>query len=187
MKKISLLYMLISVMMITGTALAQVPQKFNYQGIARNNSGQPLANQDVSLRISLIDSPGVGVPVYSETHEATTNVFGLFSVSIGTGTPVSGIFSDINWGNISKFIKVEMDPTGGSTYTDLGTTALQTVPYAMYAANAPSVPAADSINGTTNTLIKFTGSREGGNSQFTDNGTSAGLNTPVLSPSVKFR
>ncbi len=117
------------------------PAKFNYQGIARNGSGNPIANQAMSLRISIIDSPGTGSPIYVETHSVNTNGYGLYTAPIGAGSPISGTFSAISWAGVSKFIKVEMDPAGGSSYTDLGTTALLTVPYAMYAANSAAGPA----------------------------------------------
>jgi len=34
-------------------ALAQVPQLFNYQGIARDAKGNPLSNQKMSLKLSV--------------------------------------------------------------------------------------------------------------------------------------
>jgi uncharacterized protein (TIGR02145 family) len=49
------------------------------------------------------------------------------------GTVLSGTFSGINWGKNAKFLQVEMDPAGGTTYTDLGTTQMMSVPYALQA------------------------------------------------------
>lgn len=52
----------------------------------------------------------------------------------------------------------------------------------------PGLPAgAGTLNGTTNTIVKFVSATSGGNSQLTDDGTSVGLNTPVLSPNIKFQ
>ena len=39
---------------------AQVPQKFNYQGIARNSSGVPLYSKTISLRLSILDGSASG-------------------------------------------------------------------------------------------------------------------------------
>jgi len=50
----------------------------------------------------------------------------------------------------------------------------------------PAGPSAN-LNGTTNTIVKFTGPTTGGNSQLTDDGTSVGLNTGTLSPNIKFQ
>jgi hypothetical protein len=42
----------------------------------------------------------------------------------------------VKWGQAAKFLQVELDPAGGSTYTDMGTTQLNSVPYALYASNS---------------------------------------------------
>jgi len=70
------------------------------------------------------------------------------------GTAVVGTFSGINWGKNSKFIQVEMDPTGGTNYTDMGTTQMMSVPYALFCANGtpgPQGPAG--VNGTNGVSI----------------------------------
>ena len=55
----------------------------------------------------------------------------MFSVNVGQGTVVTGIFSGINWGANAKYMQVEMDPAGGSSYIDMGTTQMMSVPYAL--------------------------------------------------------
>jgi hypothetical protein len=56
----------------------------------------------------------------------------MFSVKIGLGTPVSGTFASINWGTNAKFMQVELDPAGGSSFIDMGTSQLMSVPYSMH-------------------------------------------------------
>lgn len=114
-------------------AMAQVAQKINYQAVIRNAAGVPVINQNVSLRFSVLTGSASGTTVYSETQSATTNAFGLANVQIGGGTPVSGTFSGIGWGAASKFLKVEADITGGTTYTNLATVEMVSVPYALNA------------------------------------------------------
>jgi hypothetical protein len=116
---------------------AQAPQKFNYQAIARNAQGNDLQNQPVGIRISILDGGTNGTLVYQETQTKTTNQFGLFTLEIGGGTVVSGDFSSIAWGSGSKYIKTEIDPTGGTNYTVAGNSQLISVPYALYAGQAP--------------------------------------------------
>jgi len=139
-------------------AYGQVPQSVPYQAVARNSSGNLIANQNVSLRFSIHDATSGGTVVYQETQSVTTNAYGLFSVNIGTGTPVIGTFSGINWGTNAKFTKVEIDPTGGTNYIDMGTQQMMSVPYALYAATSgngvgptgPTGPAgATGANGAT--------------------------------------
>ncbi|WP_129022090.1 collagen-like domain-containing protein [Edaphocola flava] len=114
---------------------AQAPQKFNYQGVARNNTGAALANQSLGLRISILDGSSSGTVVYSETQSATTNTYGLYNISVGNGTPVTGTMAAVNWGTGDKYMKVEIDPAGGTNYTNLGATQLLSVPFALHAAN----------------------------------------------------
>ena len=93
--RISLTF-LVAVLLCVDLAYSQqgAPQMFNYQGIARDGSGTPLATQSISLRISIREGSGIGLIVYQETHAVTTNQFGLFDIQVGNGTPVSGVFSD---------------------------------------------------------------------------------------------
>ena len=107
----------------------------NFQGVGRNSSGAVLASTKISLRFSVIQSSETGTVEYVESKEVTTNAQGIFSVVIGDGTQISktGNFSDINWKINPKFLKVEMDPTGGTSYVAMGTTRLQAVPFAYYA------------------------------------------------------
>ena len=112
---------------------AQAPQQLNYQAVARNNSGAPITNASVAVRISIHDSAAQGPVLYSERDTATTNQFGLFTCQVGAGNVISGTFATINWGAAAKFMQVDLDPTGGSSYTAMGTTQLVSVPYALYA------------------------------------------------------
>ncbi len=118
------------------TSYSQTPQRINYQAIARSANGNVLQNQKISLRFSIIDSAQTGMVLYKETFSDTTNQFGLFSVEIGGGNIVQGNFNSINWSNKAKFLRVEIDISGGSSYSDMGTSQLISVPYALYADKA---------------------------------------------------
>ncbi|MBL7712874.1 MAG: hypothetical protein JNL13_10430, partial [Chitinophagaceae bacterium] len=167
---------------------AQAPQLFNYQGVARNSSGTALAAAPIGLRISILDGGPAGTVVYQETHATTTNAFGLYTVAIGSGTVVSGAMAGIEWVTGNKYMQVEIDPAGGSSYTSLGSTQLLSVPYSLYAGQSEQAKLADSatrvpfsISGTKNTVMKFTGPATGGNSMITDNDTTVAINTPAPS------
>ena len=134
--------MLFSFCLLTSAFLlqAQAPQGIPYQAIARNASGVAIANTAVKVRFSIRDSIATGPVRYQETHSPTTSALGLFSVNVGMGTVVSGTFSGINWGKNAKFLQVELDPAGGTAYTDLGTTQMMSVPYALFAGNVNGLP-----------------------------------------------
>ena len=114
------------------------PEMFNYQGIARDGMGNTLNNQSLGFQISILENNAMGNVVYQEEHSVTSNQFGLFSIHIGDGTAIFGSFTTINWGNAKHYIKVEMDPAGGSLYMDMGTQQLVSVPYALYAGSSPA-------------------------------------------------
>ncbi|MFP9098863.1 hypothetical protein ACLI09_07405 [Flavobacterium sp. RHBU_24] len=128
MKKLYFLLLLIS----TGLK-AQVPQGFSYQAVALNSAGNAVASAPVRLRVSILESSATGSASYVETHNPTTNNVGLFTLTIGMGTPVTGTFSTVNWAQNSKFLKVEIDVTNGTNYVTVGSSQLLSVPYAMYA------------------------------------------------------
>jgi hypothetical protein len=143
MKKI-LLIALLSV----GLALAvkaQAPQQFNYQGAARNANGTPLANKNISIRISILDASATGTAQYSEVRNVITNALGLYAIAIGSAgaTSVTGTIGAVTWASGLKFVKVEIDPDNGSNFNLAGTAQLLSVPYALYAANGPVGPKGD--------------------------------------------
>ena len=134
MKK--LIYTFSTLLICAAMTFAQSPDKFSYQGVARDNGGNVLASQNVGLRLSIREGSQNGTIVYQETQAPTTSQFGLFNVELGAGTPVTGTFSSINWGGNSHYVQVELDPAGGTSYTNMGTSQLLSVPYAKYADNA---------------------------------------------------
>lgn len=123
-------------MLITILSIAQAPNAFKYQTVVRDASNAIIANQAVNFRISILEGSSSGPAVFVETHSATTNALGIVNLSIGTGTLVSGNFAAIDWGNNSYYVKIEIDPTGGTTYQLMGTSQLLSVPYALYAAES---------------------------------------------------
>jgi uncharacterized protein (TIGR02145 family) len=124
--------------MITVSLLAQVPQKMSYQCVVRNSSGVLITNQSVGIKISILLGTTSGTVVYSETYSPNpqTNTNGLVTVEIGSGVPITGSFSDINWASGPYFLKTETDPAGGTSYAIVGTSQLLSVPYALYARTA---------------------------------------------------
>ena len=50
-------------------------------------------------------------------------------------------FFRFNWASGSKYLKTELDPSGGKNYTVAGTSELLSVPYALFAGSTPEAPA----------------------------------------------
>ena len=129
MKNLILLFTLITTSLFAQTGI-------NYQGAATNSDGAKLANQNISLKTSVLQGGVDGITSYSEIHNTTTDQFGLFNVVIGQGFSISGDFESILWGSGDHFLKVELDATGGTNYNLVSTTQMMSVPYALYAKNA---------------------------------------------------
>lgn len=85
--------------MLTASVFAQAPEKMSYQAVIRNASNNLTTNQAVGMQISILQTTATGTAVYVETQTPITNVNGLVSLEIGTGTVVSGTFNTIDWAN----------------------------------------------------------------------------------------
>ena len=115
-------------------ALAQAPQSFSYQAVLRGSNGEVLANKDVTMRITLRSGSPEGDAQYAETHEGKTTASGVLAVAVGAGKSPSAEFTKVPWQD-GIFMQVEISE-GGSNFTNLGTTQILAVPYALYAQNA---------------------------------------------------
>jgi hypothetical protein len=145
-------YTLLLFLLATVSILAQTPEKMSYQLVLRDASNTLLTNQQVGIQISILQTTNTGSAVYIETQTATTNINGLVSLEIGTGTS-SDDFSAIDWSAGPYFIKTATDASGGSSYTIIGTSQLMSVPYALYAktsgSSTPGPQGAPGIQGET--------------------------------------
>lgn len=125
-----------TILLFATIGYAQSPQLTNYQGAARDGSGNTLVNQSISVRFRIRQTTASGTVVYNENHSTTTSNLGLFNLQLGGGNVTNGSYSNIDWANGPYFLEVALDPTGGNTYTVLGTSQLLSVPYALYAETA---------------------------------------------------
>jgi len=136
MKK-QIVLIIILIVMSCENIFSQVPESINYQAVLRNNTGELLNNQNVTIRISIIEGSAGGTVVYREQQSKITNNFGVVEIQIGNGTSDIGTFSLINWGILTKFIKIEINT--GSGFINMGTSQLITVPYSMYSKKAKTI------------------------------------------------
>ena len=111
---------------------SQSPQKMSYQAVIRNSTDALVSSTLVGMRISILQGTATGSSVFVESQTPTTNTNGLASIEIGNGTTITGTFEGIDWSNGPYFIKTEIDPSGGSSYSITGTSQILSVPYAFY-------------------------------------------------------
>ncbi len=149
MKKYTIIIILA---LITQFVSAQnYPKTFNYQAIARNNDGTPIAQKEIIVEVTILkgddcDENGSCNVVWQELHSPVTNDIGLFSVNIGSGqNTFAGSESDflnINWNNFSDgnyFLQLRVDFNSseyGNGLIDMGIVKFQSVPYSFSAAEA---------------------------------------------------
>src|SRR5690554_5892968 len=133
------LWTIAAALIMTASVWAQAPEKMSYQAVVRDGSNALVSSTAVGMQISILQGSATGTAVYVETQTPTSNINGLVSLEIGSGTVVSGDFTTIDWANGPYFIKTETDPTGGTSYTITGTSQLLSVPYALHAKTAETV------------------------------------------------
>ncbi len=132
-------YLSIVILLFLGLSLnAQAPQGFNYQATVRNASGDLVVNQNVSFSFNVIQGSQTADPTYSEDHTLLTDDLGQVSLVIGQGTPITGVFSEIDWSIGNYYLAIELDT--GSGFEPMGTSQLLSVPYAMYSNSSGSLP-----------------------------------------------
>ena len=104
-----------------------------YQAVARDADGDPLADTELSVRVTLKDG---ATTVWQEEHASVlTNQFGNLALTIGSGVTSSGTsLSDVDWSAAGLHFEIEVDAGSGS-YASFGDVAVQAVPVAMYALN----------------------------------------------------
>lgn len=140
MKKI--VYSLLGALLIGAATFADlnaqsVPAGMNYQAVARDRSGNVLANEAVDLKIILTNQQGSGaVTHYAEVHSVKTNVMGLFSVVIGAGNPTTGQFKNVPWSSEEVWMEIAIRSASETSFTTISSSKLLAVPYAFHAGTA---------------------------------------------------
>ncbi len=130
MKKI---YTGLLLFLLAGAITAQVPQGFNYQALAMDEEGNPLAKVEMQVQIAILKDEGGKDVIWEEEHVVTTNDKGLFSLMIGdiNAKWLDGVtkdFDQIDWSEIPLFIRTRIYYKGWHT---MGVSQLLSVPYAM--------------------------------------------------------
>ena len=101
------------------------------QGIARNTDKTALVSKDLTFTFTLKDESGT--TVYNETATITTDAFGVFAHTIGTGNATTGPFEDLMFHHekLSLVISVEID----GVVTEISNSPFQYTAYAKSADN----------------------------------------------------
>ena len=129
MKKV--ITILAAILLAAVAATAQNP-KLSYSAVVRNSANELVANQTVTVAVSIANSE-TGTAVYSETHSnVQTNQNGLLTLTIGDGTVEDGDLAAVEWN--TAYITTQYTLPDGSLL--VSTMPVNAVPYALYAENA---------------------------------------------------
>jgi hypothetical protein len=118
------------------TAFAQAPQAFSFQAVMRDSDGNLLSGKDVTAVLSILQGNPADKEFYRETFQAKTDAVGVLSLAIGTGVPIVGKFTDINWKGGAFYVKTSIRLPDDTKIYDMGMLQLLSVPYALYANEA---------------------------------------------------
>lgn len=125
---------------------AQAPLGISHQAVIRDAQGKLVSSKTIGIRVSILQGSDGGTAVYVETHECVSNTNGLVTYVIGKGTPALEIeFAEIDWADGPYFLKTEVDPEGGTSYSIEGTVQFQSVPYALHAQDAATEAYVDQL------------------------------------------
>ena len=129
-----------------------------YQAVARDADGDPLADAELDVRVTLYGADDA--ILWQESHASVlTNQFGNLALTIGDGavTPGYDALSAIDWSAAGLHFGIEVD--AGSGYASFGSVDVEAVPVAMYALNgqeeeiAALQGALDALDGDVDTFV----------------------------------
>ncbi len=118
------------VSLLATAALAATPSQVAYQGLLLDSNGAPVTGV-VSIRVTLYDDLLVGNALWTESHGAVDVLDGVYSIELGSFTPLTGAILESG----SVFLEIEID---GETL--IPRQQLLAVPYALEAGNFGGIP-----------------------------------------------
>lgn len=124
----------------------QSAQGINYQAVARNLKGEILANQPIALKLSLFSSSNTKTEYYTEVHNVTTSVAGIFSLIVGAGQSPVGDFATVPWSTENIWLEVSIKSKGQASFSIISNSKLLAVPYAYHALTAGKLSGTDVSN-----------------------------------------
>ena len=122
---------------VGGFAQAPTHEQLTYQTVVRNAQNQLVFGQDnITVTVEVCNLDG-SVLRYSEMHTGlSTNANGLLTLMVGSGTLVSGAWTNIDWSDAAIRTTISYDHGSGTVTIPSGLAPVSAVPYALQAGNA---------------------------------------------------
>jgi len=126
---------------------AQTSSNFSYQCSVRDNAGNLIENSAIGVEFTILKGGVSGTEVFQEVHNVNTSADGKLTLMIGDGSVINGTdLQAIDWGSDVYYLKMSMDVSGGTNYSEMSNTQLVSVPYALYAENTKFDGDSSSVN-----------------------------------------
>jgi hypothetical protein len=141
--KIKIPFLVLFFLLFAKAAKAQTtsPNGMIYQAVARDGSGNLAAKRSILVQTTIHKGSATGTVMYRDEHKVNSNADAMFTVIVGQGTYLSGLYKkiiDIPWGSDKYFFNLKICVTPSiprwgwkPVYTDMGTTQFWSVPYAL--------------------------------------------------------
>jgi len=130
--------LLILILLAAILSLSQTPEQFKYQAVLRDAKGKIIANQTKTVVIDILQGSAIGPSVFTETHVVTTTAEGIINLNIGSINTMG--IGAIDWAHDIYFIKLSIG------VTEMGTSQLLSVPYALNTKYAESADYENLLN-----------------------------------------
>ena len=114
---------------------SQTSNKFNFQMLIRNAQEEPHADKQITVDVSLFSDGNGSFLFYKERHTLVTDFMGVASMVIGEGTLLSG-----NLSVSPRFLKIEVDPEGGTNFSINFSEKLSSVPFSQFSEISLKIP-----------------------------------------------
>ncbi len=134
----SIFSFILIVILLSLSSLWAQDRGISYQAVARDANDALITQQNLVVRFTLLQG---GSSIYQEEQTVSTNKFGLFNAVIGSEDFVS--FNAIDWSPATS-LQVEINP--GTGFVDMGTTALESVPYSKSSQTASTAEKATNMS-----------------------------------------
>ncbi len=107
MKRFTLLFGLVLLVLLASSATAGVPKLINFQGVLKTPAGTVVSDDSYSVTFTIYAVPAGGTALWTETQSVTT-VGGLFAVLLGSSNPVP----DTAFKGSERWLGIAVSPDG---------------------------------------------------------------------------
>jgi hypothetical protein len=126
----------------------------SYQGVLTDGSGISVADGDYSLTFALYTDPSGGTALWTEVQPTVSVARGVFSVTLGSLTPLNLPFDQEYWLGVSVGSDPELEPRTRLTASPYALALRTPLPGIAQAVRAGGYPVAGNVNPGADALLR---------------------------------